>query len=646
MYNFSIIPLYPNHIDEICEDVKNIHDVDDTYIPLFIMKLIPEGTPVWDKATPLCELYSKYKRKLDAFGIKSGILIQSSLGHGWTTPYLSPFQKYVGLFDGKEIMVHCPNDEGFLEHFSKVVEKLASTRPDYIMLDDDFRLIQRPGGKGCYCPLHQKDLEKRIGYKLSREELVEHLTTHPNDDVIGKAYLDSQKDSLVNAAKRFREAIDKVDPTIQGINCTSGDNCESVIYTNKIFAGKNNPTMVRVANGSYAPLTSRGFSAYGVRTFSVRYSKLKNNGIDYVLAETDTIPFNRYGKSSRYFHSHYLFSILQGADGAKHWITRTSAYEPNAGVEYRKIYTKHNKLYKKLNELSKQIKWVGCGITFKEQDTPTYYNGGKRLGNEWNACVLERLGIPFYCTDENKGVAFMEYDIVKDLTDKQIEEYFENGSVFVDVEAGLDLIKRGFKDKLGVDIVDWGEDETPTTETYNDVGDSMQKQKGAKKLVILNDKVTPLTYNSNVVGVTPNKLAPAVTCYDRGNGKYSVTYSGTPNTIFRYTEAFSFLNETRKEQFVHLLKKANALPVYYDGDNEICLIAGYLNDNSLLVTALCLGFDPEETLNLYLEKEPTNVELFMPDGSLEKANFTKTKENHYSIDVKVEPMYPVILLIK
>ena len=144
---------------------------------------------------------------------------------------------------------------------------------------------------------------------------------------------------------------------------------------------------------------------------------------------------------------------------------------------------------------------MSCSLKVIPQ--PTYYNGGKRLGNEWNACVLERLGIPFYCTDENKGVAFMEYDIVKDLTDKQIEEYFENGSVFVDVEAGLDLIKRGFKDKLGVDIVDWNENEKPTTETYNDVGDSMQKQKGAKKLVILNDKVTPLTYNSNVVGVKP-----------------------------------------------------------------------------------------------------------------------------------------------
>ena len=643
MYNFSIIPLYPNHIDEVCEDVKNIHDVDDTYIPLFLMKLTPEGTPVWDKVTPLCELYAKYKRKLDAYNIKSGILIQSSLGHGWTTPYLSPFQKYVSVKDGTEIMVHCPNDKGFLEHFSQVMEKLASEHPDYIMLDDDFRLMQRPN-KGCYCPLHQKDLEIRIGFKMTREELFEHLTTHDNNDKIVKAYLLSQQDSLVNAAQIFRDAIDRVDPTIQGINCTSGDSCEAVIYTNKIFAGKNNPTIVRVPNGSYSPLSSRGFSAYAGRNFTVRYNKLKNHGIKYVLAETDTIPFNRYGKSARYFHSHYLFSILQGADGAKHWLTRISAYEPNAGVEYRKIFTKHNKLYKKLNELSKQIKWVGCGITYAEQEFYSYKP--KRLGNEWNACVLERLGIPFYFTDKNKGIAFMEYDIVKDLTDLEIEEYFENGSVFVDVEAGLDLIKRGFKDKLGVDIVDWEEGETPTTETYNDVGDSMQKQKGAKKLVILNDKVTPLTYNSNVVGVKPNKLAPAVTCYDRGNGKYSVTYSGTPNTIFRYTEAFSFLNETRKEQFVYLLKKANALPVYYDGDNEIFLIAGYLDDNSLLVSAVCLGFDPEETLNLYLEKEPTNVELFMPDGSLEKVEFTKTADNVYSINAKVEPMYPVVLKIK
>ena len=645
MYNFSITPLNKTHIQEVCDDIKRIHDVDETFTPLFIMMLTPEGTPVWDKVGPLCEIYAKYKNTLSAWGIKSGVLVQSSLGHGWTTPYLSPFQKYVGIADGKEVMVHCPCDEDFLTHFCQVLERIASEHPSFIMLDDDFRLVQSRGGKGCYCPLHQKDFTRRTGLTLTREELFNHLTTNPNDDEIGKAYVASQVDSLINAAKRFREAIDKVDPTIQGINCTSGDNCESVIYTNKIFAGKNNPTMVRVPNGCYAPISSRSFSAYGVRNFAVTYNKLKRNGIDYVLAETDTIPFNRYGKSARFFHSHFLFSILQGADGAKHWLTRTSAYEPNSGIEYRKIYTKHINLYKKLNLLSKQIKWVGAGITYKEQDFYSYYNGGKRLYNEWNACVLERLGIPFYSTNENKGAAFMEYDIVKDLTDAEIENYFEKGSVFVDVEAAKDLIARGYKDKLGVDVLDWNDGETPTVESYDDDGNTMQKQKYAKKLSIISENVTPLTYNANKIGTKINKLAPAVTCYDRG-GKYTITYSGTHNTQFLYTEAFSFLNETRKKQFIDLLKKANSLPVYYDGDNEICLIAGYLEDNSLLVSSLCLGFDPSDTLELYLETKPTSIELFMPDGSLEKLEFTEIKDNIYSINVKVEPMYPVVLLIK
>jgi hypothetical protein len=66
----------------------------------------------------------------------------------------------------------------------------------------------------------------------------------------------------------------------------------------------------------------------------------------------------------------------------------------------------------------------------------------------------------------------------------------------------------------------------------------------------------------------------------------------------------------------------------------------------LLVFTVLLGFDPMDSLDLYLEKEPAEIKYYTPNCSLEKANFTKTKENSYSVDVKVEPMYPVILLIK
>jgi hypothetical protein len=273
---------------------------------------------------------------------------------------------------------------------------------------------------------------------------------------------------------------------------------------------------------------------------------------------------------------------------------------------------------------------------------PTF---NKRLGNEWTNLALERLGIPFYFTDKNRGVAFMEYDIVDDLSDKEIEEFFSTGSVVVDYEAALDLQKRGFNNKLGVEISDWNEGEKlPAFEWIEEKQGSIQKQYNAKKLTVINDKTEVLTYNARKEGDVIQKLAPAVTCLDN-DGKLAIVYSGTPNAPTVHSFGFSFLNETRKEQFITLLKRANVLPVYYDGDNEICLTAGYLNDGSLLVSTINLGFDPCEELTLYLEKAPKEIKAFMPDGSLAPIEFEPLKNNIYSIKTRVEPMYVSLLLI-
>ena len=67
------MPFYENFFDETCKNI--IKDCNDGVynIPLFLMALVPEGTPVWDKLTPLLDLYVKYKNELDKLGIKSGI---------------------------------------------------------------------------------------------------------------------------------------------------------------------------------------------------------------------------------------------------------------------------------------------------------------------------------------------------------------------------------------------------------------------------------------------------------------------------------------------------------------------------------------------------------------------------------------------
>ena len=258
LYSYSVTPIAKDHFEERVRDIIDMHKNGVIDMPLFSMTLVPEGDPVWDKAEPFCETYAKYRDALLAEGVPSGILVQASLGHGYKiTP--NPFRKYIQLIDGQESMVCCPDDEAFLDHFSGVLRRLAMENPKAMMLDDDFRLMMRPG-KGCACAYHMAEFNRLAGTNMTREELYAHMQANPKTDRLARIFHQTQRDSLIKAAKRFRAAVDEIDPTIQGINCTSGVICESVQYTNKHFCGKGNPTMVRVPNGIYAPKGVRGFS--------------------------------------------------------------------------------------------------------------------------------------------------------------------------------------------------------------------------------------------------------------------------------------------------------------------------------------------------------------------------------------------------
>jgi hypothetical protein len=53
-----------------------------------------------------------------------------------------------------------------------------------------------------------------------------------------------------------------------------------------------------------------------------------------------------------------------------------------------------------------------------------------------------------------------------------------------------------------------------------------------------------------------------------------------------------------------------------------------------------------ENLPLFFEKDPESISLIMPDGSEMPLAFTKTEKGVFLIKVRVETLYPVILLVK
>ena len=645
LHTYSVTPMGEDHFEERVADLVYQVKSGITTVPLLMMVLHPEGNPVWDKATPMCELFGKYRDALSPYGIRVGILVQASIGHGYVKEP-DPFQSYTDLNCGEERFVCCPEDDRFIEHFSGVMRKLAAEHPTAIMLDDDFRLMNRPG-RGCACPLHLEALFRKCGVRFTREELWEHISTHPQDDPITEAFRETQRDSLIKAATAFRAAIDEVDPSIQGINCTSGHICESVSYTNKIFAGKGNPTIVRIPNGIYAPTGIRDLSET-FRQAAICGSKLKGSGIDRVLAETDTIPFNRYSKSARFLHTHYAGSLLAGLKGAKHWLVRTSSYEPRSSVEYKGILAKHRGMYESVAALADEIRFVGVNSLFLEQKSFAFDRERFNRFHEehWVNLNIHRMGLPFYFSDEARGATFLEEAMIPDMSDEVIRETFARASVFVDGGAAMALCERGFGELLGVKVSPWNLGRLSNERFDREGVYACTQQKDAKRVDILNEAVTVKSYNFRKEGSGGELISPAVTSFKRDGGKLSVVFCGSPNAKPTYTEGFAFLNESRKGQLVELLRSADSLPVYVHGDSEMMIQAGYLGNGDLMVFVTELCIDPQDSLQLYLKDKPTAMELMTPEGEFVAVEYEELGDDLYDVKVRVEPLYPLFIKIK
>ena len=92
------------------------------------------------------------------------------------------------------------------------------------------------------------------------------------------------------------------------------------------------------------------------------------------------------------------------------------------------------------------------------------------------------------------------------------------------------------------------------------------------------------------------------------------------------------------------MKEAGALDVCLDTDNEICLRAGYVKSGELMCTLINLGYDPEEEIKIYLKNTPKSARILRPDGSYENIEIISDGDNMYTVNERVEPMYPVVIL--
>ena len=644
LHLYSIMIADVEHIDEICEDIKYQYENGITTCALFNMSLVPEGNPPVNKALALGKNYALFREKLKKDNIPNGILIQSSIGHGYPLGKMFPFQQYFGLVNKIYSNVACPLDEGFREYIYNTVKTLMSFEPDCIMLDDDFRLLHR-GSKGCACPLHLKRTSEILGRECTHDEILEAAQTNsPEADRVFDAFVKSQHDSLVETAEIMRKAMDEVNPKTPGLYCCVGENAESAEAIAKALAGKGNPTVVRINNGRYTPQGAR-YLSHNAQRAAIQIAKLKDK-VDVILAETDTCPQNRYSTGAQSLHAQFTASILEGAKGAKHWITRLATHEPQSGKAYRKILSKRSKFYEKLAELTPQIQWTGFR-TFVS-DKPCY-----KLSEEpqnvysniaWGYCVFERLGLPMYFSAQNDGILCLDGDGDKVLSDAQILEALK-GPVILASNTAQNLIKRGFGQYIGADVREWNGKTVKYEKLYVN-NRKVAKQMQLKELVPFEDAVADSMVLHSLGDGVDEPLFPGSLIYKNSLGGTVFLFAGTPEAAFRYTEAFSFLTYSRKQQLIRMAKQTGLMPVYYPNDEEMYLRVGYLPENKLFCGLFNIGLDPIEEVEICVDRTVSKIEMLMPDGTFENVSFTQQGEKCVLHNTPCYSQNPVILIIK
>jgi len=257
--------------------------------------------------------------------------------------------------------------------------------------------------------------------------------------------------------------------------------------------------------------------------------------------------------------------------------------------------------------------------------------------------VLERLGIPMYFSSQSGGLVCLEGDVDTRLNDNEMLEILK-GKVMLASDTALNLIKRGFGKYLGVDVREW-KGKIPVNELILKTNCRVARQQKVMELVPLNDNVQISSYVSNTTDYEHYEdLFPGSTIYKNELGGTVFTFCGTPVAEFHISTAFSFLNYSRKQQLIEMVKSVDELPVYYPNDEEIYLKAADMENGDLFCAAFNIGLDPIDNLELVCDFEAKAFKKLMPNGESKEIDF-KYEGGRYILDTPCNILDPVILFI-
>ena len=638
----AVQPFFPDRAAESAEDLRRLARESVVDAVAFACTLVPEGDGPVDKAAACAEAFADMKRRLEGSGLRTGILLQATMGHGWTPDAPAPFGRIVPR-DGSSPYVFCPLDPDFLGFMRGQVRTLAACRPDFMMTDDDARLVS--SYKGCFCPLHLEEMRRRTGRAWTRESLA---AATDSDPALLRVYDGLLADSVGGLVDAVRGEMDRVDPSMQGYFCTCGWEIRHAARHAAALAAPGQVPVVRINNARYDKDHVRDIP-YWLHGFGWEMAQVAPGTL--MLAEADTCPQNRYSTSVATYHMQLAMSILEGCGGAKTWITGTAQWEPASGEAYRRHHAEFRGFYRELLRL--KPRWDGVRIPYSAR--PRVVVNHVNPDPDWGSSLFGRFGIPYANTSGARPVSALVASDVANLDDDELEAALR-GSVLLDGSAAAAAARRGFAELTGVRPREWALP-VPSLERTPQ-GDIARKPRA----VDLTDRdaacevLSELRHRVSGASRDGFPVAPGSVLFrNAAGGTVLTTAMVLPGREHGLPDYYAW-NESRKRQVLALLDRLAPLSarggVFYTGDAEVMLRSGIAADGSRIWVALDFGFDALDRLPLAVSETPGSVERLAPDGSWRPVGISRCSvpppqcgASGVVLDSPLVPFYPAVFRV-
>lgn len=643
----NVLPVFPGREDFAISEILRQHREVGLNSFMVSLSFHAQTTPARTLIPVLCKRFRKVREGVLAAApeIELGVLVQSTLGHGWNgkVPLTDEKWEHVWKLERGEDARHCLLDPGFRAYALEVVASIAREKPAFLLMDDDFGI--RKGE--CFCPLHLAEFAKATGKTRSFEEWRRFFESSPVDAPDSLKVAEVLRKTIVDAARDVRAAIDAVDPSLRCGLCACWPGWWQLDDVVHALAGKDTKPFMRVNDACYGNAQAKDL-VHAFRGAQRVINQL--DGIDEGIDEADTFPQNYMSESAAMFHAHLSQALLGGLVGAKLWTSEfRQPVHTGSQARYEAKLRDNLGFYARLMELAKDVKWGGVSYLVtrprRGYAAHPFITDRGVYPDTWEMPIETAYGVPCRCDPLGTGgIVALRGNEVDAVADDDLRRLL-SGKALVDSLAARKLTERGFAKLMGVSADAGDADFHFSADEAADGswGFKCRWNESMSYLAPVADGVETLSNfckgNAAAVGdSTP--YSPSATFFQNELGGEVLVVGWDFELVY-----YNMFNPIRRRAYLSYIDRLQGAPIEFVSENaDPALVRhGVLPDGAEIVSVNALTYDCRDEQAFRLLREPKSVCRLRGDGAWSPVKFRRVSPDALVVETPVVPLEPVVL---